>query len=82
MIGFQDTTYDYNVKFGIRFELYPYFEKSLSVLTLSKNVLLNISKLSTREVFKNLKHFSFIPNVTIELSHMCKLLVSSFVLNP
>ena len=54
----------------------------ISVLTLSTTDILNLSKVSTREVFDNPINFYLIPNVIIESSKMCKWLDSSFGLNP
>ena len=52
-----------------------------SVLTLSTTVFINLSTLSTREVFGNPKHNPHTPNVTIESSQMFKLLLTSLLLN-
>ena len=59
-----------------------FFLIHISVLTLSTTHLLNMSKLSTCEVFDNPMHFSLIKNLTIEGSQMCKLLDTSFGLDP
>ena len=58
-----------------------FFKINISVLTLSTNDLLNLSKLSTREVFENRTHFYIIPNVMTEWSQICKLIDTSLGLN-
>ena len=52
-----------------------------SVLDLSTTDFINLSKLSTWEVFENPKDISLIPNVTIQWSQMCKWLITSWGLN-